>query len=319
MGSRSTSMAYSALLAFPIPASVRRRLPRWYLSSHRTSVGIESGGDLCRGLESSSEPHLSSFTPLERSSGAELHRPSTASEDSFDSGSGPNTPSTEPYPAKYETDSGVHWNRVVPAFGLLRNAGYEAQQSNADGRLARSLYINALMYLLDALPTDLSADETVMLKHRLPEPVRASIAPPSALQKVHPEPSCFKSASSSRSYLHRLLASTIVQVFLLVRLLLPYFRLLLHRIVEYERSHRITERVVTATLCTVDRLGGSSEIATSSGKSNKANIGTAVGNMAMWWVEGVAGGIQEGVGEGLVQMGLPKQGSELDQMVLPVG
>jgi hypothetical protein len=41
-----------------------------------------------------------------------------------------------------------------------------------------------------------------------------------------------------------------------------------------------------------------------------------VGNVATWWVEGVAGGIYEGVGEGMMHLGLLKPGLELDRLVL---
>lgn len=340
--STSTPMAYVALPSFPIPASIRRRLPRLprlYLCSHKAGGEIEPGGSLRHGLQSASEPHLPSFTPLAEPIGTEVQRPSTASDDSFDSEPGSITPLIgESYPARYETDSGLRWNRVAPgrkprmkeqdgcrfnessAFGLLRNAGLEAQQPQADGRLSRSLYINALMYLLDALPADLTPDETTMLKQRLPETVKASIAPPPPIvQNVTSETTIPKVVSPTRSSLHRLLASTIVQLFLLVRLLLPYIRLLLHRAFEYERSHRITEHIFIATLDAVDSLGKSSaDFGTTLCKFNEGRVGVAVGNMATWWVEGIAGGIYEGVGEGMVHLGLSKQGMEVDTLALQI-
>lgn len=170
------------------------------------------------------------------------------------------------------------------------------------------------MYLLDALPTDLTADETTMLQHRLPEQVKTSITASPQQQHVSFEESTRKrSSSATRSYLHRLLASTIIQVFLLVRLLLPYLRLLLRQVVEYERSHRITERIVTKTLDAADGVGRSSaDIGSAFYKFNEGRVGAAVGHMASWWIEGVAGGIYEGVGEGMMQLGFFKQGMELD-------
>lgn len=98
-----------------------------------------------------------------------------------------------------------------------------------------------------------------------------------------------------------------------MRLLLPYLRLLLRQVVEYERSHRITERIVTKTLDAADGVGRSSaDIGSAFHKFNEGRIGAAVGNVAAWWIEGVAGGIYEGVGEGMMQLGLFKQGIELD-------
>lgn len=107
-------MEYSGLAIFPIPASIRRRLPRLY-SSRAVSKATESSGDQRRGLTSSSEPHLLCHS---RFSVPEPQRPSTASDDldSFESGSvGSDTPREDMGSTiKYETASGMRWNRVVP-------------------------------------------------------------------------------------------------------------------------------------------------------------------------------------------------------------
>ncbi|KAJ5126670.1 hypothetical protein N7448_007449 [Penicillium atrosanguineum] len=289
-------MEFSRLPLLPIPASIRRRLPRLY-PSHRAGADTESGGAL---RHSSSEPHLplpghESLTEI-----AVEMRPSTASDDlSFDSSGGSSPREETGVPTKYETESGLRWNRVVPAFNLLRNAGYEAQQPHADSRLARSLYINATMYLLDALPPDLSAEETLMIAHRLPQPVKASIAAEPQIHLTRLEGSGeARPGPPARSYLHRLLASVIVQIFLLVRFILPYAKLFLRNVYEYERSHRLTERIVTTTLDAADGLSKSSvTIGSAVCKLNEGKLGTVVGNLAAWWVEGIAGGVYEGVGE----------------------
>lgn len=108
-------MEYSKLPMIPIPASIRRRLPRLY-TTHKTVTDPTSSGALCNEMSSSSEPHLVLSQP---SKAVEAQRPSTASDDldSFDSGSGgSNSPQPDRIdtPAKYETESGLRWNRVVP-------------------------------------------------------------------------------------------------------------------------------------------------------------------------------------------------------------
>lgn len=172
------------------------------------------------------------------------------------------------------------------------------------------------MYLLDALPEDLSAEESNMLQHRLPEPIKTSLAtsPSSHLARLE-SPTESRQPPPARSYLHRLLASTIVQIFLLVRFVLPYFKVFLRQVYEYERSHRITERIVTTTLDAADGLGKSGvNIGSAVCKFNEGRVGAAVGNLAAWWIEGVAGGVYEGVGEGMIHLGLLKPGLELDRL-----
>jgi hypothetical protein len=105
-------MDYPGFSIFPIPASIRRRLPRLYLS--RAVIKSETTGDPRRGLASTSEPQLC-YTkfPL----GPEVQRPSTASDDQdFDSRSRGSDSTAEEMgsPTKYEAESGLRWNRVVP-------------------------------------------------------------------------------------------------------------------------------------------------------------------------------------------------------------
>ncbi|KAG0158437.1 hypothetical protein PDIDSM_5951 [Penicillium digitatum] len=137
-------MEYSGLALFPIPALVRRRLPR-PSSSQAVSKIAKSSGDQHNGLKPSSEPRLLCDGDLSASVVPELQKPSTAIKDldSFEFGSVGSDTAREEMGSmtKYETASGLRWNRVVPAFNLLRNAGSEAQQPQADGRLARSLYL----------------------------------------------------------------------------------------------------------------------------------------------------------------------------------
>jgi hypothetical protein len=173
-----------------------------------------------------------------------------------------------------------------------------------------------LVYLLDALPADLNAEETSMLRHHVPEPVKAELMaypqPPRYLEGAN-----HRVESLPRSYLHKVLASTIVQLFILLRFILPYAKLLLCQVYEYERTHRITERLVTTTLDAADGLGkGSVNIGAAVCKFNEGRVGAALSNFAGWWMEGVAGGIYEGVGEGMIHLGLLGKEADMDRLPL---
>lgn len=205
---------------------------------------------------------------------------------------------------------------MAEAFNLLRNAGYEAQQPQGDVRLARSLYINALVYLLDALPSDLTTEETSMLQRHVPEPVKTGLTT-YAQRPRYPEGANSRIETHPRSYLHKILASTIVQLFILLRFILPYAKLLLCQLYEYERTNRITERIVTIALDTADGMGkGGLNIGAAVCKFNEGRVGAAISNLAAWWVEGVAGGIYEGVGEGMVHLGLLREEGDMNRIPL---
>ncbi|KGO74038.1 hypothetical protein PITC_097240 [Penicillium italicum] len=313
-------MEYSGLAIFSIPASIRCRLPGLH-SSRVVSKDTDASGDQRHGVTSSSEPHLLCDSHLSASKVPEPQGPSTASGDldSFESGSvGSDTPREDmESTTKYETTSGLRWNRVVPAFNLLRNAGYEAQQPQPDGRLARSLYLNALLYLLNALPSDLTPEETSMLQRNIPDTVKVGLTPypllPESVDGVN-----HKTTPQPRSYLHQILASTILHLFILMRFIIPYAKVLFRQLYEYEQTHRVTERIVTATLEAADELGkGSVIIGAVVCKFNEGRVGVALTNFAAWWMQGVAGGIYEGVGEGMVHLGILGKKADLDRLRSP--
>ncbi|KAL4941353.1 hypothetical protein BDV06DRAFT_229751 [Aspergillus oleicola] len=208
----------------------------------------------------------------------------------------------------FEGDSGVRWNRVHPALHLLRDAGCEAQQPQAEPHLVRSLYLNSMAYLLSALPEDLSNDEATLLRGSMPETLKPPLTllpssdpnhPQSQLQQPqsHPGP-------AHRSYLHRFLAGSIIYICLILQLLMPYIKETMFQVYRYDRAHRVTERIMALVLLLVEKLGrggvglGNTVLNLYDGKT-----GNAVNGAAAWWMEGVAGGIYEGLGEGLVILG----------------
>ncbi|KAL1867434.1 hypothetical protein Plec18167_008707 [Paecilomyces lecythidis] len=316
----SPNPAQPRVLLTVLPASLRRCLPRLdrSLTTSALTSTTASSPDLCRGIVCSSEPQLQCYDSPPESVGYS-RRPATATGDDNECSSScsgrsemsiemDNSGGSSAPIMKYEVESGLRWNRIVPAFNLLRNAGYEAQQPRSDSRLIRSLYINGLLYLLEALPADLTREETTSIRDRLPETI-ASTSPalPSNLQNnVSPRNrysrySTTWNGSSEPSYLHRVLAYSIIQCFLVFQLLTPYIRLLLQQVYQYERSHRITERVVAAALGAADSLGKSGLTAVLGLREGK--FGAAVSELASWWIEGITGGICEGVGEGLIILG----------------
>lgn len=106
------------------------------------------------------------------------------------------------------------------------------------------------------------------------------------------------------SWLHRLLASSIIQFFLLLHLLLPYVKLFIGHAYQYERQHRISERLVSSSINTVDELGRRSIRFTNAiFQMNDGKVGQAINDLTLWWLRGVTGGIHEGVSEGFLLLG----------------
>ncbi|KAN0070305.1 hypothetical protein V8E54_011886 [Elaphomyces granulatus] len=305
-----------------IPSSLRRRISQlqpfqkpFIASARLQSRASGSASDCCRGIACSSEPQLEYYgtkpNPCVSMTGDQESTAALFSV-SVSESEGPLAPT------RFEGDSGLKWNRIIPAANLLRNAGYEAQQTHTDSRLVRSLYINALLYLLDALPEDLTSDEAHSLQSRLPEPIKVAIsALPAFTDEQGPvdgKQSRFVRARCPRqpSYLHRILSTTIVCCFLIIQFLIPYAKLVVRNLYQYERSHRITERVIAALLKTADSLGkGSANFGSTMMGFGKGRVGAAASSFAAWWIESVASGIYDGVGEGMVMLGVIHPNVEL--------
>lgn len=161
-----------------------------------------------------------------------------------------------------------------------------------------------MAYLLSALPEDLTSEEAETLRDSLPEKLKPSLIPVSS---SHPDSPPYP---AQRSYIHRSLATGIVYFCLLLQFLMPYIKEVMFHMYEYDRTHRVRERVTSLTLYVAEMVGrggvnlGSTVLDMYDGKP-----GDVVSGTASWWLEGVAGGIYEGVGEGMVILGF----SELDK------
>jgi hypothetical protein len=149
------------------------------------------------------------------------------------------------------------------------------------------------------LPEDLSAEEKMGVRGALPPGIVES----QHLNSVgHNGP--HSSSIDQPSLLHRTLATTIIQLFILVQFILPYLKYWLKAAYQYDREHKISEKVLSQSIETVDSLGKTGLNLTGAiyGMGD-GRVGQIITDTAAWLVEGVTGGIHEGVGEGMVIIG----------------
>jgi hypothetical protein len=205
-----------------------------------------------------------------------------------------------------EQQSGISWKFASQGLSLLSLCFNESSQltssltsrssSAASASFARQLYVHAVSYLLRGLPTDLTPEESVAVRSSLPE----GVVGPLRLEVVGGEGGLFSDTRKQQppSVLHRTIASTVVQVFLLVQFLLPYLKVLLQGAYDFERKNHISEKVLATSVNTVDGLG-------KFGVNSGLLLGVA--QCVAWVTEGVSGGIQDGLGEGMKRVGLGKE------------
>lgn len=123
--------------------------------------------------------------------------------------------------------------------------------------------------------------------------------------------SSFPPEQQEPSLLHKALASAIVQLFIFIQFVLPYLKYLLSTAYAYDREHKISEKVLASSIETVDSLGktGLSLTGTIYGMGD-GKVGQLITKTAAWFVEGVTGGIHEGVGEGMIIIGVAPRRSQ---------
>ncbi|KAI9804179.1 MAG: hypothetical protein M1825_001581 [Sarcosagium campestre] len=217
-----------------------------------------------------------------------------------------------------DTQCGVDWRFASQGLNLLGLAADEAanvKRTGANERVGfgRQAYIHAITYLLKGLPKDLSAEEQVGLGSALPvaliEPAqgrdggrRLAIG-----QGAEEHPG---SSSNRPSVLHRTVAMAVFQLFVFMRFLLPYIKILLRNAYVYERKNHVTERVLASSMTIVDSLGKMGfEYGGAISRMGNGRMGHVFQALAAWWVEGITGGVFEGVGDGLIVIGAPNDGA----------
>ncbi|PBP24755.1 hypothetical protein BUE80_DR004277 [Diplocarpon rosae] len=194
-----------------------------------------------------------------------------------------------------ENKSGINWK--------FANQGKLPSSGNAS--FARQLYLHALTYLIRALPSNLTTEEQLSLRSSLPKGV---------VEPLHLEINSYAprvpgiSPDSQPSFLHRTLASGIVQFFIFLQFIIPHLRYLLSAAYQYDRKHKISETVLSQSIETADSLGKTGlSLAGAIYGIGDGKVGKVIAETAAWFVEGVTGGIHDGVGEGMVLMGAPRR------------
>ncbi|ORX90973.1 hypothetical protein BCR34DRAFT_677999 [Clohesyomyces aquaticus] len=207
-----------------------------------------------------------------------------------------------------ETDSGINWKYANQGISLTTQA-YQESSDMARGTdddsilLTRQLYMHGITYLLRGVPSRLTQDEILSIHAAIPasiaevqnDPNSHAVVPLAQQGPLTPE-----ERDRNPSLLHRTTAWIIFQTFVLVQCLLPYVRLFLEHAYRWEREHRVTHRVLNTGIMTVDELGRRSlQLSRTVCQMHDGKVGQAINDLALWWVQGLTGGIHQGISEGI--------------------
>jgi hypothetical protein len=146
-----------------------------------------------------------------------------------------------------DTKSGVKWKFAYEGSSLLNRAVQEASSPEQCPGLTRKMYVDGLLYLIEALPDDLSDDELLRIRRALPacNDEDLSERPLRELsQSTHGLNRSKSTEKSSRSITYAASTGMTFYMMFLINLLLPYVHLLLSQLYRYERRYRISDRLV---------------------------------------------------------------------------
>ncbi|CAG8961951.1 hypothetical protein HYFRA_00013731 [Hymenoscyphus fraxineus] len=209
----------------------------------------------------------------------------------------------------HENSTGISWKYANQGLNLLGHAVSESSACHQTGGIgnasfARQMYIHSLTYLLRALPHDMTTEEQLSVRSSLPEGVVEPLGFAVEGGMPNTATASLKLPQRKPSLLHRTLATTIVQLFIFFQLIFPHIKNFLQSAYRYDRQHKITEKVLTQGVTTVDEIGKRGLTVTGAiyGMGN-GRVGELITESATWLVEGVSGGIHEGLGEGMAMMG----------------
>ncbi|WPG99976.1 Hypothetical protein R9X50_00280000 [Acrodontium crateriforme] len=210
-----------------------------------------------------------------------------------------------------ENESGVQWENVNHGFWLLSHTLQNVSSALATPELVRRLYISSMEYFLAGLPEDLTKEEVLKLRLRLPTPLLPEEYDATDARVVvrttntTPTESNDPPSQPEASVLHRLTANITLYTFLALAFLLPYIKLFLQKAYAYDRQHKISDRVIEQSLLAAETISQKSlHVAGGVCAINDGKVGEAAKLLVLWWVQGLSGGVCEGVGDGMKACGM---------------
>ncbi|KAF1977374.1 hypothetical protein BU23DRAFT_453095 [Bimuria novae-zelandiae CBS 107.79] len=213
--------------------------------------------------------------------------------------------STPPPFSISETRTGIKWkyaNQGTP--NLATQAYAESQSPRLDDTsvvLTRQMYIHSLTYLLRGLPPSLSPEETLSLQVALPPELILTAPCSHKLSFKNPDGAA---PPSDPSLLHRLVAITVFETFVLLQFLLPYIKLFLGHAYRFERKHNVAQRLVNSGIMGADAVRRTGlQLTHTICQMNDGKVGVALSELSLWLVWGVTGGLQQGIQDGVNMMG----------------
>ena len=169
----------------------------------------------------------------------------------------------------------------------LREANQDAAMRSPS--FERKAYIDGVSYLLKALPQDLDESELAAIRRSLPK----------TMEEQNGQ-GRLTNGPENPNLLHRSIQRVVVKIFILLHLIMPYVIFFFRQAAQLERKYKVSENVVGQAMDLANAFGrGSVTLSGAIFNMGDGKVGQALASACSWALEGVAGGLSDGVGEGL--------------------
>ncbi|KAI2469385.1 hypothetical protein F4781DRAFT_394608 [Annulohypoxylon bovei var. microspora] len=188
--------------------------------------------------------------------------------------------------------SGVKWNYAAQGSYLQQSAAHET----TDLAFARKSYIDGVAYMLKALPDDIDDYELSVIRRALPN----SFQQFQTDRQIEAGPKWLPS-NRAKTFLHSTVQGFVSGFVLFAYLLLSFLSAVIRTGAHYERQYNISQHIVSSSFVLATAVGKQSgALSEKIGAISDGRFGKVLSDLIAWTVESVAGGVQDGIGQGLL-------------------
>ncbi|KAI0387679.1 hypothetical protein F5Y04DRAFT_274533 [Hypomontagnella monticulosa] len=200
--------------------------------------------------------------------------------------------------------AGVKWRYAAQGSYLQ----HSASQETADLAFARKSYIDGVAYMLKALPDDIDEYEASVIRQALPNSC-IPIEMGGRIEAGARYPGWLPS-DRAKTVLHSAVQGFVTGLVILFYFLLSFLAVAIRAGAYYERQYNISQHIVSGGFGFANAVGKrSGALSEKLYAIGEGKFGKVMSDLAAWILEGVAGGVQDGIGQGLLLIEQRRKGN----------
>ncbi|KAI1806146.1 hypothetical protein F4811DRAFT_551102 [Daldinia bambusicola] len=190
--------------------------------------------------------------------------------------------------------SGVNWRYARQGAFLQQSAS----QETADLTFARKSYIDGVAYMLKALPDDMDDYEVSIIRRALPKSC-LQINMNGQIEGGLGRPG-WRPSDRAKTFLHSAVQGFVTGLVIFIWSLLSFFAVVIRAGAYYERQYNISQHIISSGFVFASIVGKQSGVLSEKiSAMSEGKLGKAMSELAAWTIESVAGGVHDGIGQGL--------------------